>query len=193
MSLMEVLTQQISGGALRQVGQQLGTDEAAAGSAVSAAIPVLLSALAKNAASPDGAAALSRAITKDHDGSVFEDVVGAVANADRGPGAKILGHVLGNRQTSVAAGLGKATGLDAAKAASLLTMLAPLVMGALGKAQRTGGLDAGGLAAMLGQEKAQIGEKAGGLGGLLGMLDRDNDGSVVDDVLGAATRMFGNR
>jgi hypothetical protein len=192
-SLIETITQQLSGNVVRQVGNQLGTNEIATSGAIAAALPVLLSALARNAASPTGATALNQALAKDHDGSVFEDTESAVANADSGPGAKILSHVFGGRQTHVAAGLGQATGLDSGQASSLLAMLAPLVMGALGRAQRNNGLDAGGLAAMLGQEKQQIGASAGALGGLLGMLDRDGDGSAVDDLLGAATRMFGNR
>jgi hypothetical protein len=38
-------------------------------------------------------------------------------------------------------------------------MLAPLVMGALGKAQRDGKLDPGGLAGMLGAEHQQAAER----------------------------------
>jgi hypothetical protein len=84
----------------------------------------------------------------------------------------------------------KASGLDPAKAGALLTMLAPVLMGALGKAQRSGGLDAGGLASMLGEEKQRMSPAAGGL---LALLDRDGDGSVVDDVLGMAGKLFGKR
>lgn len=188
-SVLEALQSQLSGGALKQVAAQLGTDDAGANAAIGAALPVLLGALAKNAASPDGAAALGRALDKDHDGSVLDDLGGAIGNFQGGAGAGILKHVLGGRQDVVAQGLGQAAGLDAGKAGALLSMLAPVVMGALGKAKRSGGLDAGGLAAMLGQERQRM-APAGAVGGLLSFLDADKDGSVVDDVLGMAAKFL---
>ena len=72
--------------------------------------------------------------------------------------------------------------------------LAPgtLVMAALGSAKRSKGLDAGGLATMLGEERTAIGAKSGGgLGSLLQLIDADKDGSVIDDVGGMLGRMFG--
>jgi len=103
-------------------------------------------------------------------------------------GEGILKHVLGGRQQTVQQGLGAASGLDAGKAGALLSMLAPVIMGALGKAKRQQGLDSGGLGAMLGQEEQRMERKQPGIGGLLGgLLDQDGDGSVVDDI----TRMGG--
>lgn len=188
-SLLDTLSSQLTGGAVKQIAQNLGTNDAATSAAISAALPVLLGALARNAATPDGAASLSNALTRDHDGSILNDIGGAVSNFQGGPGAGILKHVLGGKQDVVAQGLGQAAGIDAGKAGALLTMLAPMVMGALGKAQRSGGLDAGGLAAMLGQERQRM-APAGGIGGLLSFLDADKDGSVVDDVLGMAAKFL---
>ena len=192
-SILETITGALTGNALQQVNKQLGTNDASAQGAIAAALPVLLSALAKNASSPEGAAKLGAALARDHDGSIFNDVAGAVTNHQAGAGASILKHVLGARQDAVTTGLGQATGLDAGKAGALLSMLAPMVLGAVGRAQRSGGLDAGGLAAALGQEDSRSGASGGALGGLLGMLDTNHDGSVVDDVLGIAGKLFGKR
>jgi hypothetical protein len=189
--LLDGLLGQLGGPALAQVSKQLGSNDATTQNAIAAALPVLMGALAKNASNADGASALANALTKKHDGSILDDVVGALGNAQTGAaGAGILKHVLGGNQSNVAEGVAKASGLDPAKAGALLTMLAPLVMGALGKAQRSGGLDAGGLATMLGQEKQRLPAAAGGL---LSMLDRDGDGSIVDDVLGMAGTFLGKR
>ena len=147
MSLLDQLMQSLGPNALQQISQQLNTDPQTTGSAVNAALPVLLGALAGNAASSGGATALNNALSQ-HDGSALDDVAGSVQQGQSGLGDRILSHVLGNRQPAVATGIGNATGLDAGKVASLLAMLAPLVMGALGKAQRNKGLDAGGLASM---------------------------------------------
>jgi hypothetical protein len=189
MSLVEGLLKQLAGGGLNQVSQTLGTDESAAARAVGAALPMILGALAKNAQSDDGAAALSRALNRDHDGSALDNVAGTLSGYQTGPGAGILKHVFGERRGAVEQGLAKSTGIDPAKAGALLTMLAPLVMGALGKAQRTDALDPGGLAAMLGQERQRI--PGGSSNPLLRLLDTDGDGSIIDDVGGFLGKMMG--
>ncbi|MCU0648304.1 MAG: DUF937 domain-containing protein [Gemmatimonadaceae bacterium] len=189
--ILDGLLGQLGGPALSQISKQIGADDATSNNAIAAALPVLMGALAKNASSGDGATALINALQKKHDGSILDDVAGALGNAQTGAaGAGILKHVLGDKQNAAAAGVAQASGLDPAKAGALLSMLAPVVMGALGKAQRSGGLDAGGLAAMLGQERQRMPAAAGGL---LSMLDRDGDGSVVDDVLGMAGKFLGKR
>lgn len=189
--ILDGLLGQLGGPALAQVSKQLGADDATTKNAINAALPVLMGALAKNASNPDGAAALATALQKKHDGSILDNLQGALGNAAIGAaGAGILKHVLGGKQSVAAEGVAKASGLDPAKAGALLTMLAPVLMGALGKAQRSGGLDAGGLATMLGEERQRMSPAAGGL---LALLDRDGDGSVVDDVLGMAGKLFGKR
>jgi hypothetical protein len=192
MSLLDQLTKSLGPNALQQISQKLGTDTGTANNAISAALPVLLGALASNAATPTGASALNSALNK-HDGSALDNIDGMLSQSQGGVGEKILSHVLGSKQPAVANGIGAASGLDANKSAALLAMLAPLVMGALGKARNSNGLDAGGLASMLGQERQRINTSAGGLSGLMGMLDQNNDGSIADDVMGMAGKLFGNR
>ncbi len=191
-SLLDGLLQQLGGDTMRQMSQQLGTDDATTQKAVGAALPALVGALARNAQSPDGAASLAGALDRDHDGSVLNDLPALLGSGGGGAGAGILGHILGGKQSSVAGGIGAATGLDAAKSGQLLSMLAPIVMGALGQAKRTNGLDAGGLASMLGAERsAMSGQGGGALGSLMNLIDRDNDGSVVDDIGGMLGKMMG--
>jgi hypothetical protein len=187
MSLLDQLKQSIGPEALQQISAQLGTDHNATNSAVNAALPMLVGALAGNASTPAGASALNTALDS-HDGSALNNISG-ILSGHGGMGASILSHVLGGNQTAVTTGIGAASGLDASKVTSLLAMLAPIVMGALGKARTTNGLDAGGLASMLGQEKSNI-TSSGALGGLMGMLDHNHDGSVADDVMGMASKFF---
>jgi hypothetical protein len=184
MSMLDMLQQRLGGDAVNQISKQLGTDPATAQSAIAAALPMLVGALARNAQDPGKAGALANALGR-HDGSVLDDVAGYLGRGDSSDGAGILGHVLGARQQTVQTGLGQATGLDASKAGMLLSMLAPLVMGALGKAQREKGLDTGGLAGMLGGEQQRAADAAPGVMGMLSsFLDRDHDGSVMDDIGG---------
>jgi hypothetical protein len=184
MSLLDMLQQRLGGDAVNQISSRLGTDPANTRTAIAAALPMLVGALARNAQDPGKAGALANALGR-HDGSVLDDVAGYLGRGDTGDGDGILGHVLGGKKATVQTGLGQAAGLDPAKAGTLLAMLAPLVMGALGKAQREKGLDTGGLAGMLGSEQQRAADAAPGVMGMLSsFLDRDHDGSVMDDIGG---------
>ena len=96
----------------------------------------------------------------------------------------------------MAASLGRSTGLDTGKAMQLLAMLAPLVMGALGRAKRQAP-SGGGLADILGGATRQMDQTSPGLASSLGrMLDADGDGSPVDDLArmaGSLGSLFGKR
>ncbi|MEM7587246.1 MAG: DUF937 domain-containing protein [Acidobacteriota bacterium] len=183
-SVLDLVTQALGSGGTAQIGQQLGLDEKTTANAVSGALPVLLGALARNSSSNDGAGSLAGALDRDHDGSILDDIGGFLGSGNAtNAGEGILKHMLGGRQGQVQNGLGAASGMNSGQAGQLLAMLAPIVMGALGKAQRGRGLDAGGLGAMLGQEQRRMERREPELGGMLGsLLDQDGDGSVVDDI-----------
>jgi hypothetical protein len=191
MSLLEMLQQRLGGPAVDQISHKLGADPGTTGNAIDAALPLLLTAIARNASQGQQAQSLHTAISQDHDGGILDDVPNYLNRAEGDPGAGILRHVLGGRQQSVQTGLSQATGLDPAKTGQLLTMLAPLVMGALGRANRQKQLDSKGLTTLLTGEHEQLKESAPGvMGALSRFLDHDNDGSVMDDVSGMLGKAF---
>jgi len=55
-ALTQLITQQVSGGAVRAIAQRLGVSESTANAAVQIGVPLILTALARNAAQPQGAA-----------------------------------------------------------------------------------------------------------------------------------------
>ena len=182
-SIFDMLTQQLAGGGLEQIAERLGADRSTTEKAVPAALGTLMSALAANSARGGGADALHGAIAKDHDGSVLDDLSGYLRSPREDDGKGILRHVLGSKEASVEAGLGQSLGLDQQSTAKLLGMLAPLVMGALGKARQQNQLDASGLASVLGAERQEAAKKLPSDLGLLGsLLDQDGDGQIGDDV-----------
>jgi len=193
-ALTQQLLQQLSGDGLSQISQQIGADEQTTGSALSAAMPLLVSALANNASKPDGAQALQQALAKDHDGSVFNDMPGFLSNPQAANGAGILGHILGGQQPVVTQGLAQGTGLNSGQAGQLLQIAAPLLMGALGQQQQQEGFDTNGLSAFLGGQQ-QIAQQSNPdmMSMLNNLLDMDRDGSALDDILGMAGKLFGRR
>lgn len=195
--LTEELLAQLQGAPLQQLSRQLGTDPDQTGNAVAAALPLLLGALGRNSAQPQGAQALYGALQRDHGGGMdLGSVLGAVlggGTSRQTDGAAILGHVLGRAQPRTAQGLGQATGLGSSQAVQLLAMLAPIVMSFLANRSARQGLDAGGLGELLGQERTQVRQRAGG-GALDALLDQDGDGDVdAGDLLNLGMGLFGGR
>jgi len=194
-SLTEQLTEQLSGAGLSQIGKAIGADEAATGSLLATIGPLLTSALAKNASTPDGAQALANALSKDHDGSILDDVGGYLGKPEAADGAGILGHILGGKQAPIEQGLAKSSGLSAAQVAQLMQVVAPLLMGLLGKKQRAKALDPNGLSAYLGgKRQVEEQQRPDMMKVLAGMLDAGKGGgSSMDDIMGMAGKLFGRR
>jgi hypothetical protein len=193
--LIDLVNDQLDDRAVSQLSQQLGVDPSTTRQAVPAALTALLGGLSQNAARPTGAEDLLGALSRDHDGSILDDLAGVLGSPQLGQqGAGILGHVFGARRPAAEAQVGRATGLDAATAGRLLMLLAPLVLGALGRAQRQRGLDAGGLSDVLGDERRRVEQAHPQNRGLLNvLLDRDGDGQIIDDLAGMAGGLFGGR
>lgn len=197
-SLTDELFAQLEGAPLQQISQQLGIGKSQAAGAVSAALPLLIGALGKNASQPHGAEALFGALQRDHAGSGGDlgGLLGMVlggAQSRQTDGAGMLGHILGGQQGRAEQHLGEATGLGGDRAGMLMKILAPIVMAYLAK-RMFGGNESGGgqamgmaggnptadvLGAILGQEQQQVRQQGGIGGGLLGaVLDQDGDGQL---------------
>lgn len=182
---------QLAGGGMSQISQQLGADEGTTSSALSAAMPLLVSALANNASQPNGAQSLHQALNNDHNGAILNDISGFLNNPQAANGAGILGHVLGGQQSAVTQGLSQGTGLNADQVGTLLQIAAPLVMGALGQQQQQQSLDTNGLASFLGgQQQAAQQSNPGLMSTLNSLLDFDGDGSAIDDIIGMVGKFF---
>jgi len=191
MNLTDLLNNALNSDTIRQISQQLGADEGATSDAIQAALPMLLGGLANNSASQSDAASLLGALDRDHDGSILDDLGGFLGDYLSGRGAGILGHIFGAQEGAVERGVSQASGLDLSKVGPLLMMLAPIVMGALGRARREEGIGAGDLPRELGDAAKQTGGDQGLLGALSSMFDMNRDGSAVDDIAGMLSRAVG--
>jgi hypothetical protein len=202
-SLQDLLGQQEGAQAVEQISQNVGADSSAVNSAIQMALPVILSGLAQNAQTPQGAESLNQALEQDHDGSILNNL-GGLGSLIFGQGAQqtnptpqvnaggILGHIFGNRQGQVAEQVSQNTGLNKGQTAQILMMLAPIVMGYLGRQKQQQNLDPGGLSNWLGGQQQQIQQSP--QGSLINqILDSNNDGSVMDDLASIAMRYMSNR
>ena len=186
--ILDLLNSDLGKKIISGVAGSTGNDSTKTNSVLTMALPVLMKAMERNAATPEGAEGLMGAITKKHDGSILDNLGdlfnGGVDESVKQDGAGILSHILGSKQQGVTQVIGQKSGLDASSVANILQVAAPLLMGVLGKQSKE-------------QNVSNSNDLTGLLGGLLGgskakneqnfleqILDADGDGSVIDDVAG---------
>jgi hypothetical protein len=188
MNVLEAILNAQGGAAAREAGRSVGLSPEQTSSALSALVPALAAGLQRNARQPGGLEALLGALSGGGH-SRYVDDVSTLGRADAvADGNAILGHILGSKDVSraVATRAATQTGIGADILKKLLPMAATLVMGSLARQQ-------------LGSAGAGVGASLGGApgGGLLDMLtpllDQNRDGSMLDDILGQAGKLFGGR
>jgi hypothetical protein len=181
MNILEAVLSAQGGAAAGQAGQSLGLSQDQTGAALSALVPALAAGLQRNAAQPGGLESLLGALAGGGHARYVDDPAALQGQEVVSNGNAILGHILGSKDASraVASSAAAQTGLGEDVLKKLLPLAATLVMGSLAK--QHGGSQA----------------SAAPAGGLLGMLtplvDRNRDGSMLDDVLGQAGKLFGGR
>lgn len=198
MDLMGLLQGQLSESMLDQLSQQIGgADKQQTAAAATGIISTLMGGLAKNASSEEGASALSNALDRDHDGSILDDMMGMLSgntqpnNSSMLNGAGILNHILGNKTNGAVNMISQMSGLDSSKTGNLMSLLAPVVMGALGKTKKDQGLDVSGIASLLSGTMSQQSSQDPTMGLITKFLDADGDGSIIDDVAGIGMKFLG--
>ena len=204
-SLEDLLGQEQGSAAVGQISQTAGLDPSTTASVIQTALPAILGGLANNAATPDGAESLNNALDQHHDGSLLDNLGGLssmifggdtqAAPPPQADAGGILGHIFGNSQGQVAQQVSNQTGVSTGQVAQVLMMLAPIVMSYLGRQKQQQGVDAGGLGGLIGGLLGgQSAAAAGGIGGLASsMLDRDHDGSALDDIASMAFNYFNKK
>ena len=196
-SVLEDLRSRLSGDTVNDISRRIGADPAQTKQAIDKALPMLLAALGKEAADPQRSAGLKQAIREDHDGSVIDNLGAYLSGQMSGRatnGEGIVNHVLGDRREPAVQALSSKSGLDLGAIASLLPLLAPIVMGMLGKKERSGGLSLDNINDTLGRDTQRAAHEQPDLGDLLGSVLGGGSGSEkgggLGDMLGS---IFGKR
>jgi hypothetical protein len=189
-SIMNLLISQLGSGALGQISEKLGVDEQKAQQAVGMALPMLIGALNRNTStSRSGAEALTSALQRDHDGSILDNLTQSITKQETiDDGSAILGHVFGGKQTGIVNSVSRATKLDPVQVEQIFSILAPIVMGALGQVQRQKNLNAEGVSALLQEERSAV-EKT--TSSLTQLLDMDGDGDVSEEIISLGSNLLG--
>lgn len=183
MGMLDELLNSQNAGALHQLAKNFGVSDNDAKNAVSSLLPALSRGVRNNAATPDGLGSLMNALNKGNHQQILEQPEALDRQETITDGNAILGHLLGSKDVSrnVAAHAAQDSGLDAGLLKKMLPAIAALAMGSLSKQASSVGVTnrPGG-----DQNQADI------FGQLTSFLDADKDGSVLDDVMGMARKLF---
>lgn len=161
--------------AVQQLGSRFGLDESQAGAALQQLVPALGHGLQKNVAAEGGLDSLLGALNTGNHSRYVENPELLQGEGVTEEGNGILGHLLGSKDASreVAAQASAQTGIGADVLKQMLPVVATMVMGSLAKNNAA--------------------QPEGFLGMLTPMLDRNQNGSVADEVLDMVGRFMRNR
>ena len=198
-SVLADLQSHLSGDAVNDISRRIGADPGKTQAAIDGAVPILLAALGKEAADPSRRSGLHQAISEDHDGSIIDNLqsyLNGQMSGKAADGQGIVDHVLGDRQEAAKQALAGKSGLDLGTIASLLPLLAPIVMGMIGKKNQGGGLSMDTITDVLGGDTQRAANQSPDIGDILGSVlggggqGQPGGSGGLGDVLGS---IFGKR
>jgi hypothetical protein len=161
---------------IKTIAKQVGIDADSAGAVIDKLAPILMGGAKSNLQSDKDSGGLIKHIESSNYADMFDKPEEAIQQDNyKEMGNDILAELTGSKENSreVARHVEKETGMSSSIIKSMLPMLAPLVIGALTKTSASS-IDASP-------------ESGSGLTGMLtNLIDQDNDGSIIDDVMGMA-------
>ncbi|KMQ67124.1 hypothetical protein ACM39_15205 [Chryseobacterium sp. FH2] len=192
MSLIDLLTGNTGNEVAQQAENKFGISRNQVLALLAVAAPLIISYLRKKSQDSSEAEALNNALDKDHDGSILND--SSQLEARQAEGGSILNHIFGGEKQNVENQLSQNTGISIDKIGPILAMLAPVVMGYIGKEKQQNSVGAGGLGDLLGgilgnasnQAQAQQSNPLNDiLGSVLGGGQSQSSGNPLNDILGS--------
>ncbi|WP_339837003.1 DUF937 domain-containing protein [uncultured Flavobacterium sp.] len=190
--ILDLLNSDLGKQLVSNISEKTGINATQASDVVSSSVPALLGQMQNNILSGEGASGLLSALTSGkHDGSILDNLGGFLNGGDFSDGDRILSHVTGNKQDTMVQGLSAKTGVDSSIISKILPMLAPIIMGYLGKQTKNSGVsttpDLGGLlGGLLGGGNDSSGGSSLGGSLLTSVLDQNGDGKLdINDAMSA--------
>ncbi len=185
MSILETILSGPGEPVVRELADQHHIDREQALAVLARVVPNLSRAVRDNVRDEQGLDGLLGALQKGQHDRYLEEPQRLRDPQTVVDGNGILGHLLGSKDASrsLAGQVAREVGLDDGIVKKILPLAATLVMGALSRQSRSGAL--GEVGSLLG-----AGQQGSAMQLVTRFLDRDQDGSVVDDVMAMALRFL---
>jgi len=186
MSLLQTILKAQGGKVVEQLAKSSGLDTGNTVAAVAQLLNGLNGGIKKNTANSGGLEALINAVQGGNHDRYLSNSKAAFNPSAILDGNKILGHILGSKNASraLASQVESETGISSSILKKMLPVVATMAMGAMKKQSTSGN----GLAQLFGQSAPVRANQSMGSKLLSSFLDSDQDGSVVDDLMGMAVK-----
>ena len=181
-NLMDLVKSQLGSGLMSAIAGHLGESEARTQSAVDGGLASIIGGLMGSASTTQSATNLLNLLMgKQQSSTSMSELLGMISGGSSSIGSLIqlggplLKTVFGDKLGGVVDAVASASGVSKQSGSGLLSILAPLVMGALGKTTRDGGFNIGSLVGLLMGQKDFIKAAApAGLASALGFSSFDS-------------------
>jgi OmpA-OmpF porin, OOP family len=172
-SLISQLMNEFQGDTLHTVASTIGESSARTQSALGGVLPALMGGIDNNASTVDQAAGLLDLIKRNNlDFGTFGDASSAIRapggiNGLINAGRPLLDSLFGRRAGAVTDWVASLSGINRTSSSSLLSMAAPIVLGAIAKRLKSSGWSASNLMSLLAEQRSFLGGAPAGLAALL--------------------------
>ncbi len=194
MNLIDLITGNAGSQVASKAENKFGISKNQVIALMAVAAPLVISYLRKKSQDdPNEAEALNSALDKDHDGSILDNP--SQVEDRQQEGGSILDHIFGGQKSQVENQLSQNTGISMDKIGPVLAMIAPLIMGFIGKEKQSSGVNSGGglgdlLGGILGGAQNQAQAEPSNplndiLGSVLGGGNSQSAGNPLNDILGS--------
>lgn len=163
MNLLDVIKSYLTPELISQASKLIGEDKEKTSKALKSVVPVVLGGLVTKTSEPIGAGQLVALLQNGgHDGSLLTNLSESLSSNESSSGiieagSGIISSLFGTKGGTIASAISTVSGVKSTSATSLMNLVAPIVMGVVGKeAVAHGGLTASGLTSLLASQKDSI-------------------------------------
>lgn len=180
---------------VEKISGLLGENKSGVTAAVGSALPSILLGLMKKSSEPKGADALFRTLQEGkHDGGMLDNLGNLLSGGSTttdfiSSGTKLFGSLFGDKTAGITDLIASKSGISKKAGSSLMGMLAPVVMGLLGKVMKSqNNFSLSGLTDLLSGQKEYVKSSLpSGLTQLMGVSNLDNLGRQAVQTAKAAS------
>ena len=147
--------------AVGKISEHLNEDSNDVQSALSGILPTILGGIVQQASTHNGANQLLGSLKQNNFGSLLDNFSGAIGGTNQSDsllssGGGIIKSIFGDKIGSIISAISSFSGLRSSSSSSLLSMVAPLIMGVIGKQVNTSSSGVSGLTNLLMGQKDYI-------------------------------------
>jgi OmpA-OmpF porin, OOP family len=173
----------------------LGESESGVGKAVSSLLPTVLSGITSHASTSEGANAVAEMASSAHSGGILDNIGGFFGDGGSmlSKGAGLISTLFGSKTGGIVDVISNLAGVKSSSTNSILSMVAPIALGALGKHASENKLGASGIASLLSSSSSSwTSLLPSGLSSILGGLGIGGAASAVSGAVSGATSKVTN-